>query len=109
MIQSGKLRERIKIEREVSTRTSSGATTESISSVGNFRACITNTYSSYVVNAEKESALYRYTILLRTPKDVEIKIDDMITDLATNRKFTVESIVYKDYNTYLELGCEELV
>ena len=109
MIRSGRLIDRIKIERKIPTRTATGAVTDTIKTITTCRAGVENTSSSYTINADKESNISKFNIVLRTPKDINIKIDDIITDLSTNRQFNVISIVYKDRNTFLELGCEEIL
>lgn len=101
---------RIAISRKEKTRTSSGADSFNIVELLRCRGGVENTSVSSQLNADKETAVSSFKILLRTPTDITVKIDDLITDLDTNRIFTVIlAPKYLEKNKVLELSCEETI
>lgn len=99
---------RIKISRREKTRTSTGATSETIVDLLTCRGGVENTSVSSHLNADKETAVANFKILLRTPTDIVVKVDDLVTDLDTNRVFTIVSAPkYLEKNKVLDLSCEE--
>lgn len=101
---------RISISRKEKSRTSSGADIFSVVELLTCRGGVENTSVSSQLNADKETAVSSFKILLRTPSDITVKINDLVTDLDTSRVFTVISAPkYLEKNKILELSCEETI